>query len=137
MIGPARSNARPANTGAVAFMLSSLRCRARGPRSRRSAVVPCDMSTAELLRRGDSFVIIGRVARDLGCFELSECLAQRGSLVLSDLLDEVHERGAAATDLVGLLQRVDHQTGDQLVAGVDGCVAMGAIVALLHDQILL
>uniref|UniRef100_UPI003CC80849 hypothetical protein n=1 Tax=Nocardia abscessus TaxID=120957 RepID=UPI003CC80849 len=40
--------------------------------------------------------LLRRRWRVLGCFELSECFAQCGSLVLADLFHEVHQRGGAA-----------------------------------------
>ena len=69
--------------------------------------------------------------------QLGQRAPQRGRLVGADPLDEVHERGLPATRVRGLVERIDHQPGDQLVAAVRRRVAVGAIVAMLDHEVLL
>ena len=76
---------------------------------------------------------------------MSACLASNSAsarrsavgLVGADALDEVHQRGLPAAGVGGLVERVDHQPGDQLVAAVGGRVPVRAVVAVLDDQVLL
>ena len=69
--------------------------------------------------------------------QLGQRAAQRRGFVGADPLDEVHQRGFPAAGVRGLVERVDHQPGDQLIAAVHGRVAVGAVVAVLHDEVLL
>ena len=47
-----------------------------------------------------------------------ECAPKRLSFVGADSFDEMHQGRLPASGVCGLIQRVDHQTGDQLVAAV-------------------
>ena len=73
------------------------------------------------------------------CFGLQfgQRAAQCLGLVGADPFDEMHQRGLAATGVRGLVERVDHQAGDELVAAVGGGVAVGTVVAVLDDEVLL
>ena len=70
-------------------------------------------------------------------FQFGQRQAQRLGLVRADAFHEVHQRGAPASGVGGLVERIDHQTRDQLVAAVRGGVAVRAVVTVLDDQVLL
>ncbi len=69
-------------------------------------------------------------------FQIVEGAAQGFSFISTHLLNEIHQRRSAITDIGCLVECVNHQSRDQLVTTVHGCVLMGAIVANLHNQIL-
>ena len=70
-------------------------------------------------------------------FQFIECPPERLRFVGADSFDEMHQGGFPASGVGGLIQRIDHQAGDELVTAVHGQVAMRAVVADLGDQILL
>ncbi len=69
--------------------------------------------------------------------QFGQCTTQRSRLVGTDPLDEVHQRGLPAARVRSLVQRVDHQPGDQFVAAMRGRVPVSTVVAVLDDQVLL
>ncbi|MDT5335044.1 MAG: hypothetical protein QOD90_549 [Mycobacterium sp.] len=69
--------------------------------------------------------------------EFGKGTAQRVRLVGTDAFDEVDQCRFAATRVRYLVKRVDHQSCDQFVAAVSGCVPVRAIVSVLHHEVLL
>lgn len=70
-------------------------------------------------------------------FQISECLTESCGFVGTDLANEVYEGGGAASGLVGLLKRVNHEACYQLFTFMDGQVAVRSVVSLLDYQMLL
>ena len=68
-------------------------------------------------------------------FEFGQRAAQRGGLVGSDPLDEMHQRGFPTARVGGLVERVDHQPGDEFVATTHGCVAVCPVIAVLCHEV--
>jgi hypothetical protein len=68
--------------------------------------------------------------------QLRQRTPKRSRLVGTDTLDEVHKRRLPATGFPCLVESVDHQACDQLVAPVRRCVPVGAVVAVLHNEVL-
>ena len=71
------------------------------------------------------------------CLKFSERSPQRCRFVRADTFDEVHEGGLATPRIGRLIERVDHQTRDELVATVGRRVAVGAVISVLYDEVLL
>jgi len=68
--------------------------------------------------------------------ELSKCPPQRSRFVSTDALDEMNESGLPAAGVGGLIERVDHQTSDELIATVHRRIAMRAVIPVLHNEVL-
>lgn len=68
--------------------------------------------------------------------QLRERTPKRSRLVGTDALDEVHKRCLTATGFPCLVESVDHQACDQFVAAVRRRVPVGAVVAVLHNEVL-
>ncbi|SKT17418.1 Uncharacterised protein [Mycobacteroides abscessus subsp. abscessus] len=47
----------------------------------------------------------------------------------------MHQRGLAGARIVGLRQGIHHQTRDQLITAVNRRIPVGAVIAVLHDQV--
>ena len=69
--------------------------------------------------------------------QLGEGPPQRGRLIGTDPLDEMHECGFPAARVRGLVERIDHQPGDQFVAAMRRRVPVCTIVAMLDHEVLL
>jgi len=69
--------------------------------------------------------------------QLRQRTPKRSRLVSTDTLDEVHKRCLPATGFPCLVESVDHQACDQLVAAVRRRVPVCAVVAVLHNEVLL
>jgi hypothetical protein len=50
--------------------------------------------------------------------------------------DEMHQCGVPITGIGGLIQGVDHQTGDEFIASVGGCIPVRAVITDLFDKTL-
>jgi len=70
-------------------------------------------------------------------FEFGEGRPQGIGFVGADATDEVDEGRSATGGFVGLVEGIDHEAGDEFVATVDREVAVGTVVTLLDDEILL
>jgi len=69
-------------------------------------------------------------------FELIEGMAQRLGFVGTHAFDEMHQRSTPITDVGRLVERINHQPGDQLVTTVNGCVLVSAIISDLQYEVL-
>jgi len=70
-------------------------------------------------------------------FQFVECAPKRLSFVGANPFDEIHQRRLPAPGIRGLIQRIDHEPGDESSRPVHRCIAMRAVVADLRDQTLL
>ena len=56
--------------------------------------------------------------------------------VSADCLDEMHQSGSAIADIRGLVERIDHEPGNKLVAALHRRISMRSIILNLDDEVL-